>query len=147
MEPISGVASVLTLIDSTAILSKAVLKLIREIQDTPQELQRLTYHIEILSSAIRQQLRFYKTHCLGQINEIPGPLFDEQDVSALQNALRHAEHCVDAIQKSMVFYKGSPTTRRRLQWVVKDRKPVLQLVDYVRKTQHGLMNMLATISV
>lgn len=125
-------------------MGKALVKLFCEMRDAPRGLQRLAYQVLSLHSTLDQQLRFLDNH--GSETSGTETILFEEDVAALEDALQHAKVCLGALEKSMLDFKDHSNTKRHLQWVFRDRDPVLKLLGHVRQIEQSLMTRLVAIS-
>ena len=145
MDPISGIASVLTLTASAATVVRTILKIFREVKHAPQELQRLSCRVALLCDTLEQQLRFQQSFGRIDLGSV-ARLLSTKDIDALSRGLKQVEESLGIVQKSLGSYKGKPNATRRLQWVIRDRRLLLHLVDHVHQIEQILSTMLISIS-
>lgn len=145
MDPVSALASVITLVDSVVVVGKGLIELCREVKNTPEDLHRLAIQILALSSTLDQQLRFLRDHA-NDLAQIDDKVARDGDVDTLRIALKKAEEYLGVIQETMIKYKGRPNKKTCLRWVIKDKRPILRLLDHLHQIERSLSDILTTIS-
>lgn len=144
MDPLSPLASLLTLADTALALGKATAKLVRAIHDAPEELRWASSRI--LQTRV-QLLLIVKL----QNSALSGPgrdgelLVPSGDLVGLRGALGDAMVCVEGIEKAMKCSEGAGRVGA-LRWVLRDKRVVGKLLGCLREVEGSLGVLLDTIS-
>lgn len=141
MEPLSGTASVLTILEATARVSKATTKLYWGFRDAPEELAQLCANISRTQSRIDTQLHIYQNLSRsGCAIALPADVLQD-----LETDLGSAVACLDSVRDSMAGKWDEPHTKQRLTWAFKDKREVTKIIQSLRDIDHNLSALLGTV--
>ncbi|KAI4186687.1 MAG: hypothetical protein L6R41_003331 [Letrouitia leprolyta] len=144
MEPVSGIASALSILEATARLSKATTEFYRNFRDAPRELAQLCANITQIQSRINTQLHVYQnlsgSGCSSNI--LPA-----NALQVVETDLRTANSCLDSIRGSMVGKWDEPDRKQRLTWVVKDKRHVTKMLQVLGDVDSNLSAFLGTVTL
>ncbi len=146
MEPIGAAASLLTLIEATAVIGKAAVKLHHDLRDAPQDIARIAERILVARSRLEAQLRYHKEHC--SVSERDGvKLVNYQGLAALEMSLQNASSCLEELNGAHTLRSQKLTKSQCLRWILRERRPVLKLMQHLQDVEDGLSKLQITISL
>jgi hypothetical protein len=135
MDPISGVASVWTLIEAASLLVKAV----SDFKDAPEELCALLRHLIFLKAELEQ---------LGSLDEDKRddlvPAFTRK---SLATAFSAASDTITDIEQCCSGMSSRATVGKRLKWAILDRRTTSRLLDRLHGIESHLNTLCQLISV
>lgn len=141
MEPLSIAASLLAVLEATAVVSKATLALYRDVRDAPRELADLLNRISRTRVRLDVQVQLCRSLNRGKLAKwIPDEAFE-----AFQADLENAEACLESVQDIIPATSNDSNSRHRFNWVVREKMKVNQLLNNLRNINSNLSAMLDTI--
>ena len=145
VEIVGSAASLITVLDLTAVVGKTLVTFVRDVRDAPKEIQQVAQRILRFQSVVAFQSRLQ----LWSVDENRGAgshFLSAEDVNAFREALLGAQGCLESMQKYMTPYKDPRTKVLGVLWTLRDRKPILRLEEDLRAVEDILLNMLMTLN-
>ncbi|KAI4136772.1 MAG: hypothetical protein L6R39_007619 [Caloplaca ligustica] len=143
MEPLSGVASILSVLEGTAFVSKVAVELYRNYRDVPEELSKLATRISQTRSRIDLQWQLCQSLSAGT----PETLLLDEALKALQTDLKDAITCLDTVRDSTSAKRPHPSGKERIIWLMKDKRTVMNVLQHLRDIDNNLSALLLTLSL
>lgn len=143
MEPIGGIASILSILEAAACVSNVTAEIYREFRDAPKELARLAARISRIRSRIDVQLQIYRSLSGNNLDN----LVSAEALKTLQADLQDAVKCLDVVQDSVSATGTYPNGKQRCVWVFKDKRRVTRVVQNLRDVDTNLSALLTTLSL
>ncbi|KAI4218136.1 MAG: hypothetical protein LQ349_008843, partial [Xanthoria aureola] len=143
MEPLSIAASLLAVLEATAVVSKATLELYRNVRDAPKELADLLNRISRTRVRLDVQVQLCQSLTSGNLARwIP-----DEALEAFQADLENAEACLESVRDIIPATSKDSNSRHRFNWVVREKRKVNKLLDNLRNIDSNLSAMLDTMSL
>ncbi|CAO1603332.1 hypothetical protein XANCAGTX0491_006920 [Xanthoria calcicola] len=143
MEPLSIAASLLAVLEATAVVSKATLGLYRNVRDAPKELADLLNRISRTRVRLDVQVQLCQSLTSGNLARwIP-----DEALEAFQADLENAEACLESVRDIIPATSKDSNSRHRFNWVVREKRKVNKLLDNLRNIDSNLSAMLDTMSL
>ncbi|KAL8775221.1 MAG: hypothetical protein Q9209_000227 [Squamulea sp. 1 TL-2023] len=143
MDPLSITASLLTVLEATAVVSKATIKLYRNVRKAPKELAQLSAHISQTRARLDVQLRLYQSLSNGNLKS---SLPDDALVT-FHTDLENAKTCLESIQNTIAARAGQSNGKQIFDWIMPDQRKVMKIVANLHDIDNGLSSMLNTLSL
>lgn len=140
MEPLSIAASLLSVLEATAVVSKATIALYRNVRDAPKELAYLANQI----SRTRVRLDVQVQLCQGLNSGNLAKWVPDEALEAFQADLENATACLETVRDILPAKSNS---KHLFNWVVQDKRKVNKLLDNLRNIDSNLSAMLDTMSL
>lgn len=138
MEPVGGIASILTLIKAASILVSSTRELASKFKRAPQELHTITSQL----LAIKSELELVQ----GTADHARNTLLTDDLCAEVDAAIRQARDAVASIDLISAAAKGNRTFGARYQWISKSQKKVDDLLESLRLARDRLMFLLQILS-
>ncbi|KAL8649455.1 MAG: hypothetical protein Q9226_005572 [Calogaya cf. arnoldii] len=143
MEPLSIAASLLTVLEATAVVSKATISLYRNVRDAPKELECLANHISRTRVRLDGQVQLYQGLNSGNLAKwIP-----DEALEAFHADLEKAKACLESVQDIVSARSNHSNSKHRFSWVAQDKRKVNKLLGNLRDIDNKLSAMLHTMSL
>ncbi|KAL8853128.1 MAG: hypothetical protein Q9221_002010 [Calogaya cf. arnoldii] len=142
MEPLSIAASLLTVLEATAVVSKATISLYRNVRDAPKELECLANHISRTRVRLDGQVQLYQGLNSGTLAKW---ILDEA-LEAFHADLENAKACLESVQDIVLARSNHSNSKHRFSWVAQDKRKVNKLLGTLRDIDNKLSAMLHTMS-
>lgn len=146
MDPVSFAASLLTLIEATTVVSKAAIKVRREMRDAPQELERIASRILQTRSRLELQLRMHSDQLVDLIQR-GDELTRLADFSSFKLSLDSATRCLNTIEEAMAPQGDKASRIRSLRWMLREKRPILMLLQHLGEIEDDLSRVSTVISL
>lgn len=143
MEPISGIASVLSILEAAVSVSKTARDLYRNLRDAPKEFAQLSTRISRTRSRIDVQLQLHQRLSGGSLDT----LLSNEALKVLHTDLIDATSCLTQMQDSVSTMLAHPEGRQRFVWVTRDKRKVIKVLQNLRDIDDNLSALLATLSL
>ena len=133
MDVVSAVASVTTLVALTKEIVIIVGTLLRDIQDAPQELSRVSNHVSLVSLELECISRAYSLTDLGL-------LLTAEEVLIFKKSLTIVKSDMTALQRECEKYsRGKARLSTRVSWALLDSKTVSRCLERLHKIESHLI--------
>ncbi|KAL8672204.1 MAG: hypothetical protein Q9168_003336 [Polycauliona sp. 1 TL-2023] len=143
MDPLSITASLLSVLEAAAVVSKTSIALYRGARDAPKELAFLANQILRTQARLDVQVQVYQSL---KSSNVEDSLPDEA-VATLNADIENAKVCLESIQNMLSASSGHSSNRQRFGWVIQDKRKFNKLLDNLRDIDNNLSAMLTTISL
>lgn len=139
MEPIGATASIITLIQATAVLAKSIQNIYSRWKHAPDDLQRLAAFIVTLHAELDI------IHC----TSITGhPLIvDVQSQKILGDLLRDARQCVEQFSSVLLRVQAYGSIRQRTMWAKSESQNMESIIIKLRAVEERLSHWLQVLSL
>ena len=133
MDPVGGVASLLTLVATAISITKTTIKLIHDIQDAPRELQEIVIKISIVRNQLEQLSGIGRS--LGEDDDRISSTEFRSTVTYALDVTRDANlNIIEAIRPLMSKHGFTS----RLQWALLERNRIEKLLEKLNAAQSSL---------
>ncbi|KAI4248232.1 MAG: hypothetical protein L6R42_009360 [Xanthoria sp. 1 TBL-2021] len=143
MEPLSIAASLLSVLEATAVVSKATIALYRNVRDAPKELAYLANQI----SRTRVRLDVQVQLCQSLSSSNLAKWVPDEALEAFQTDLENATACLESVRDIIPAKANHKNSKHRFNWVFQDKRKVNKLLDNLRNIDSNLSAMLDTMSL
>lgn len=145
MEVVGAAASVLTLIETAAVIGGAAFKLHHDLQDTPQEIARIAERILVARSLLEAHLQFHSAQ-VTTTEHGETKIIDDHSLASLELSLQRAKGCLKQLDRAIAPHSQKPTKSQGLRWIFKERGPVLKLIQYLQNIESDLSKIMLIAS-
>ena len=139
MDPVSGVASVLTLIQVAAGVAGAATELFQKVHDAPSELAAVAAHLLLIQAELEQVQQFQNT----DYQRIISP----ETRCSLHLALSASRTTITALENAFPQPREKDGIRSKLRWALLDRSTIDKLLQRLQATESTLSTLLQLVSV
>ncbi|KAL8776935.1 MAG: hypothetical protein Q9213_008076 [Squamulea squamosa] len=143
MEPFSIAASLLTVLEATAVVSKAATTLYRNIREAPKELAQLSTRISQTRARLDVQLRLYQSLSNGNLKFF----LPDDALNTLHTDLENAKTWLKSVQNTIAPKTGHSNGKQSFDWIMRDQRKVMKIVAHLRAIDNNLSLMLTTLSL
>ena len=140
MEPVSITASLLAVLEATAVVCKSTITLYRNVRHAPKELAFLATRISKTQVRLDFQLRL----CQGLSN---GFLVPDQALKSFQADLEDAKACLDNVRHIISADSDYSKNKHGFSWVVQDKRKVKTVLGNLQSIDNNLSAMLTTMTL
>lgn len=140
MEPLSIAASLLTVLEATASVSKSTIALYRNVREAPKELAQLSTRVSQTRSRLAIQIQLYQSLNGGSTKS----LLPDGALVTFQADLENAKDCLGII-KGIRSAKGGG--KQCLSWVMQDKRKVTKVLLNLHDIDNNISALLTTLSL
>lgn len=133
MDPVGGLASIVTLAGTALAVSKIGVDLVQAFQDAPQELRATVSKIRTIESQLEHlsQIGF-------DLRKTGDQLLSSQFSQTIQSALEGSKDTLTMLQNNVPSTKVENNRRSRLRWVLLERNKMNQHTRRLQQNQQDL---------
>ncbi|MCJ1261102.1 Ankyrin-1 [Lobaria immixta] len=133
MDPVGGLASIVTLASTALAVSKIGVDLVQAFQDAPQELRAIVSKIRTIESQLEHlsQIGF-------DLRKTGDQLLSSQFSQTIQSALEGSKDTLTMLQNDFPSTKVENNRRSRLRWVLLERNKMNQHTRRLQQNQQDL---------
>ncbi|KAL8910724.1 MAG: hypothetical protein Q9171_004017 [Xanthocarpia ochracea] len=143
MEPLSIAASLLSVLEATAVVSKAVIALYRSVCGAPNELAQLSARISQTRARLDVQLRVCQSIGNGSLKA----LLPDEALAVFEIDLVNSKNGLERIQETLSARSGHSNGKQCFNWVVQDKRKVIKVLGDLRDINDNLLSLLTTLSL
>ena len=145
VDSVGPAASLITVLELTAVVGKTLVTFVRDVRDAPKELQQVAQRILGFQSTLDLKSRLLLPILVAN-GEAGSQFLMNKDMDAFKEALCGAQDCLKSVQTLMTSYKDPGSKVLAARWVLRDRKPILRLEEHLRAVESISSNMLAPLN-
>lgn len=143
MEPVSIAASLLAVLETTAVVSKATIALYRNIRNTPKELALLASRVSRTQVRLDVQVKLCQGLSYGSLADwVP-----DEALEAFQADLENAKTCLASIRNIIPANSDYSRSKHGYSWVVQDKRKVNRVLENLKDIDRNLSAMCDTITL
>ncbi|KAL8727872.1 MAG: hypothetical protein Q9166_005749 [cf. Caloplaca sp. 2 TL-2023] len=143
MEPLSITASLLSVLEATAVVGKATISLYRNVRNAPRELAQASTRLLQTRVRLDVQLRLYQSLSSGDLNI----LLPDEALTAFQNDLENANKCLESVRDTLSARAGCTHSKQCFGWVTQDKRRIMMVLSNLRDIDDNLSALLTTLSL
>ena len=143
MEPLSIVASLLPILEATAVVCKTSIAFYHNVREAPQELAHVSTQISRTRVRLATQVRLYKELNISKLENV----LPDEALETLYTDLETAKTCLESVQILLSAKTSHGNDKQHFSWIIRDKRKVNKLLDNLRDIDSNLSATLGTLSL